>query len=152
MITKCYLNINEKIFEFPRHSKLVTQNVAIGFTGNQKIATQISECFQKEQNIKIKKPLRSEHDCFKGRENCNSMLSHFLLTTPQRRSDLCIPGNQTVWPHSKFHIHRSTSDLYIPRIGPSVLLHPNRHTDPRNILIAHRYMYIQYPHVKVSGL
>jgi hypothetical protein len=33
----------------------------------------------------------------------------------------------------KFHIHVSTSDLYIPAIGPAILLHQNRLTDCGNI-------------------
>jgi len=32
-----------------------------------------------------------------------------------------------------FHIHVSVSDLYIPRIGPHILLQENRQTDPGNI-------------------
>jgi hypothetical protein len=32
-----------------------------------------------------------------------------------------------------FHIHVSVSDLYIPRIGPHIILQQNRHTNPRNI-------------------
>jgi len=32
-----------------------------------------------------------------------------------------------------FHIHTSVSDLYFLRIGPPVLLQPNRQTDPGNI-------------------
>ena len=42
-----------------------------------------------------------------------------------------------------FHIHVSESDLYISRIGPPILLHQNRQTDPRNIEISHRYMYVE---------
>jgi len=34
------------------------------------------------------------------------------------------------------------SDLSIPRIGLSILLQPNRQTDPGNIKIAHRYMNV----------
>ncbi len=56
-------------------------------------------------------------------------------------SDLFIPGNETagliftkqnfkVMPPN-FHVHVSVSDLYIPRIGLSILLQPNRHPDPR---------------------
>jgi hypothetical protein len=41
-------------------------------------------------------------------QSCNAR------STLQRRSDLCIPRNETV---SSFHIHVSVSDLYIPRIG-----------------------------------
>jgi hypothetical protein len=32
-----------------------------------------------------------------------------------------------------FHIHVSVSDLYIPWIGPPILLQKNRQTDPENI-------------------
>ncbi len=32
-----------------------------------------------------------------------------------------------------FHIHKSVSDLYIPRISLPILLQPNRQTDPGNI-------------------
>ncbi len=39
-----------------------------------------------------------------------------------------------------FYIHLYVSDLYIPRIGLPICLQQNRQTDPRNILIAHRYM------------
>ncbi len=39
----------------------------------------------------------------------------------QRRFELCIPRNQTAG-----HIHTSVSDLYTPRIGPPILLQPNR--------------------------
>jgi hypothetical protein len=43
---------------------------------------------------------------------------------------------------SKFHIHVSVSDLYIPRIGPHIRLQQNRQTDYGNILISHRYMSV----------
>ncbi len=45
---------------------------------------------------------------------------------------------------SNFHIHVSLSDLYIHRIGPPILLQPNRQTNPENIWIAHRYMSVGY--------
>ncbi len=32
-----------------------------------------------------------------------------------------------------FHIHTSVNDLYIPRIGPPILLQPNRQADLGNI-------------------
>ncbi len=39
-------------------------------------------------------------------------------------------------------IHVSVSDLYIPTIGPPILLQQNRQTDRGNIEIAHRFMNI----------
>jgi hypothetical protein len=44
-------------------------------------------------------------------------------------------------PHS--YIHVSVSDFFIARIGLSIWLWQNRQTDPLNILIAHRYMYVE---------
>ncbi len=42
-----------------------------------------------------------------------------------------------------FHIHVSVSDLYIPRIGPHILLQQNRQTHRGNIKIAHRHMNVE---------
>jgi hypothetical protein len=42
-----------------------------------------------------------------------------------------------------FHIHTSVSDLYIPRIGPPILLKRNRQSDRCNIYIAHRYINVE---------
>ncbi len=44
---------------------------------------------------------------------------------------------------SHSYIHVSVSYLYIPTIGPPVLLQQNRRTDRGNILIAHRYMNVE---------
>ncbi len=41
------------------------------------------------------------------------------------------------------HNHISVSDLYISRIGLSILLQPNMWTDPGNIYIAHRHMNVE---------
>jgi hypothetical protein len=41
-----------------------------------------------------------------------------------------------------FHIHVSVSDLNIPRIGPHISMQQNRHNDPVNISISHRYMSV----------
>jgi hypothetical protein len=41
------------------------------------------------------------------------------------------------------HIHMSVSDLYISRIGPLILLQPNRQTDRGNTYIVHRHMNVE---------
>ncbi len=41
------------------------------------------------------------------------------------------------------YIHISVRDLYISRIGLSILLQPNMWTDPGNIKIAHRHMNVE---------
>jgi hypothetical protein len=52
----------------------------------------------------------------------------------------CKEDSNYVFPEIKlrglvpsFHIHTSLSDLYMPRIGPPILLQPNRQTDRGNI-------------------
>jgi hypothetical protein len=40
------------------------------------------------------------------------------------------------------YAHISARDLYIARIGLSILLQPNMWTDPGNIKIAHRHMNV----------
>jgi hypothetical protein len=64
------------------------------------------------------------------------------MATPQTRSDLFIPRNETTWTHSHFHIHVSVSALYIPTIGPPIFLQQNRHTD-RGIYNRYRYMNVE---------
>jgi hypothetical protein len=41
---------------------------------------------------------------------------------------------------SNLRIHVSVSDLYVPTIGPPILLQQNKETDLRNISITHGYM------------
>ncbi len=53
--------------------------------------------------------------CVRGIKQRNSAL--------QTRSNLCIPRNETARHLPNFHINVSVSDLYIPMIGPTVLLH-----------------------------
>jgi hypothetical protein len=42
-----------------------------------------------------------------------------------------------------FHIHVSVSDLYIPRIGPQILLQQNSQTNCGNIYISHRNVNVE---------
>jgi hypothetical protein len=56
--------------------------------------------------------------------------------TLQRKSDLCIPSTGIARPQSQFPhscISVSASDLYIPIIGPHILLQQNRQTDTGNM-------------------
>jgi hypothetical protein len=51
--------------------------------------------------------------------------------TLYRKSDLCIPRNETERPHP--YIHLSMRDLHIPRVGLPIWMKQNRQTDPGNI-------------------
>jgi hypothetical protein len=51
-----------------------------------------------------------------------------VYTALYRKSELCVPRNETARLHSQSHIHVSVSDLYITRIGQPIL-----QTDPGNI-------------------
>ncbi len=62
----------------------------------------------------------------------------------------CKEDSNDVFPEIKlrgfvpdFPIHTSVGDSYIPRIGPLILLQPNRQTDSGNIKIAHRYVNVK---------
>jgi hypothetical protein len=51
------------------------------------------------------------------------------VCTLQRKSDLCIPRNETARPCSQFPLHVYVSDLYIPTIRPPILLQQIKQTD-----------------------
>jgi hypothetical protein len=53
-------------------------------------------------------------------ENHPFLLSFGIGSTLYRKSDLCIPRNETVRPRSQFLHSVSVSDLYIPRIGLAI--------------------------------
>ncbi len=53
----------------------------------------------------------------------------FVYSTLHRKSNLCIPKNETVRPHSKFCEHF----IYSPDRSASIWLQQNRQTDPGNI-------------------
>jgi hypothetical protein len=68
----------------------------------------------------------------------------FYVYTLYRKSNLCIPRNETAWPIVPIHV--SVSDLYIPCISLPIWLQQNRQTNPGNICtvsIAHRYMSVE---------
>jgi hypothetical protein len=53
--------------------------------------------------------------------------------TLQGKSHKCIPFLRIARPQSQFPLHVSVRDLYIPSIGPHILLQQIRQTDPGNI-------------------
>ncbi len=60
--------------------------------------------------------------------------ARFLQSTMYRKSDLCIPRNETAQPRSQFlYIHVSVSNLYISMIGLPLWLQQKRQTDPEII-------------------
>ncbi len=56
-----------------------------------------------------------------------------VLTHCNENSIYVFPEKELRGLSPNFHIHVSVSDLYIPRIGPHILLQQNRQTDPGNI-------------------
>jgi hypothetical protein len=54
--------------------------------------------------------------------------------TQSENLKLIFPEKELRSLSSKFHIHMSVSDLYIPTIGLPILLQENMWTDPRKIL------------------
>jgi hypothetical protein len=66
----------------------------------------------------------------------------YVFPEMKRRGFLFPKQNYTVL-YPNFHIHVPLSDLYIPRIGLSILLQPNLHINPGNMWIAHKYMDVR---------
>ncbi len=58
----------------------------------------------------------------------NLNLSIWLFMHCKEDSDYVLPEIKLRGLVPNFHIHTSVSDIYIPRIGPPILLQPNRQT------------------------
>ncbi len=69
----------------------------------------------------------------KGRWESNiNVWFRFMYSQKWNCADLLFLKHYYNVPSPNFYIHVSVSDLYIPRISLSILLHPNRQTDPRH--------------------
>jgi len=52
-----------------------------------------------------------------------------MINTAKEISIFIFPEKELRGLSPNFHIHVSVSDLYIPKIGPSIFLQQNRQTD-----------------------
>jgi hypothetical protein len=73
-------------------------------------------------------------------------------STAHHRNPHCNKNPIYVFPEKELrglgpnvHIHVSVSDLYIPRMGPRIVMQQNRQTDRGNIYI-YIYIYISQTH------
>ncbi len=78
-----------------------------------------------------------------------------ISTHCKKRSDLCIPRNESKWPRSQFPHYCICERFMYPKIGPPILLQQTMQTDRGRIQIDHRCINVGMgtrPRSFISGI